>query len=69
MHTHSPSRDTRPEFYTIKEAAYVLGVSERTVRSLISHGELKARKFRGCVRIPFAAIENAGKPMKVVQAA
>lgn len=69
MNTHSPSRDTRPAFYTIKEAAYALGVSERTVRSLISHGELKARKFRGCVRIPFEAIENAGKPMKAVYVA
>ncbi|MFN7292804.1 MAG: helix-turn-helix domain-containing protein [Pirellula sp.] len=38
--------------YTIRQAAYALNLSERTIYSLIKSGDLRAVKIRHSVRIP-----------------
>lgn len=54
-------------FYSTTQAAQALGVSTDLVRSMISKGELKARKFGTRIKIPVSEIEKAGKPIRTYQ--
>lgn len=50
-----------------EEAAELLGVSERTVDTLLAAGEITSLKVKRCRRIPYRALrsyirENAGGP-------
>lgn len=54
-------------FYSTAQAAQALGVSTDLVRSMISKGELKARKFGTRIIIPVSEIEKAGKPIRTYQ--
>jgi excisionase family DNA binding protein len=45
---------TRHEFYTLREAARILRLSERTVRQLLQSGEVYGHKLGGQWRIPDA---------------
>jgi excisionase family DNA binding protein len=47
-------------FYTPKEIADLLKVSERTVRRWIGEGKLRARRFGRQLRIPREALEAFG---------
>jgi excisionase family DNA binding protein len=49
-------------FYTPKEAAALLKVSERTVRRWIEEGKLPAWRFGRQLRIPAEALEQFGEP-------
>ena len=50
--------NTKPEFVTVRRAAEMLEVSERTVRRTIAAGELDAVLVRSCVRIPVSALKK-----------
>ena len=52
------ARDRRETFLTVAEAAALLRVSEKTVRRLITHGDLKAVRIGRSVRIHFTELEN-----------
>ena len=54
-------------FYSTTQAAQALGVSTDLVRSMISKGELKARKLGTRIKIPVSEIEKAGKPIRTYQ--
>ena len=43
---------------TLKEAAEILKLSERTIRRYIEEGEIKAIKLRGAVRIEERDLEE-----------
>jgi excisionase family DNA binding protein len=47
---------------SIKEYAYVNGISERTVRRLIADAELPHVRFRAAIRIPKDAVPVQGCP-------
>jgi len=49
-------------FYTPKEAAELLKVSERTVRRWIGEGKLSAWRFGRQLRIPVEALIEFGQP-------
>jgi len=58
---------------TTKQAAAVLGVTERRVRALIAAGRIYARKFSGAWAIPVSQLEKdtvmvrkPGRPRKEV---
>jgi excisionase family DNA binding protein len=44
-------------FLTVTEAAYVLHVSEVTVRRMIARGELRARRCGRLIRIPARSLD------------
>ena len=44
--------------YGIAEAAYVLDVSDSTVRRLIDHGKLDAEKIGGLIKIPLVSLQK-----------
>jgi excisionase family DNA binding protein len=46
-----PDRRQRFQFFTIAETAEMLGLSTRTIRRLITAGELVAHRFGHAVRI------------------
>jgi excisionase family DNA binding protein len=48
-------------FYTPKEVAALLKVSERTVRRWIREGKLRARRFGRQLRIPTEALDKFGQ--------
>ena len=48
-------------FYTPKEVAVLLKVSERTVRRWIEEGKLKAQRFGRQLRIPAEALDKFGQ--------
>jgi len=50
-------KEKAERFYSIKEAAQLMSVSESTVRRLISSGELKSVKLKGKILIPASALE------------
>jgi excisionase family DNA binding protein len=47
---------TSPDLLSVKLAAALLAVSERTVYRMIEDGQLECVKIRGAVRIPRAAV-------------
>lgn len=57
-----------PQYLTMDEAAQALAVSRDTIRRLIRSGDLEARKIGKSVRIPAAALADAGRPLVVVSA-
>lgn len=50
-------------FYTPKETADLLKVSERTVRRWIAEGKLRARRFGRQLRIPKEALDQFGQTL------
>jgi excisionase family DNA binding protein len=56
--------DLAMTFYTPKEVATLLRVSERTVRRWIKDGKLSARRFGRQWRIPKEALDAFGQPLK-----
>lgn len=55
------------KFVTQREAADILGVSDRTVRNMIADGRLVAyRSGRSIIRIRLEDVESALKPMNEV---
>ncbi|MEY4710934.1 MAG: Helix-turn-helix domain, partial [Pseudomonadota bacterium] len=56
--TSSNAADTSHSLLTIKEAAVLLRVSQRTVRRLIDRGEIEALRIGRSVRLNRAAIEQ-----------
>jgi excisionase family DNA binding protein len=46
------------EFYTLREGARILRVSERTMRQLLQSGEVHGHKLGGQWRIPHAEMER-----------
>ena len=48
-------------FYTPKEVAVLLKVSERTVRRWIKKGRLRAQRFGRQLRIPTEALDKLGQ--------
>ncbi|UYN83237.1 MAG: helix-turn-helix domain-containing protein [Microcella sp.] len=54
------------QLVTIATAAERLSISEKTVRRLISRGELPARRIGArSIRIPLDALEALGRPLTV----
>lgn len=49
-------------FYTPREVARILKVSERTVRRWVRRGELKGLRFGRQLRIPVGALAGLGQP-------
>lgn len=43
-------------YYRIKTVAKMLDVSEKTVKRMIYGGEIKAKRFAGCIRIPYSEV-------------
>lgn len=62
--------DTRSEpLISIDEAAAHLGVSAKTVRRMISRGDLKAVRIGPrLIRIDAASLASAGRPLTVARA-
>jgi excisionase family DNA binding protein len=54
---HDEPDDRHEVLLTVNEAAYRLGVSERTVRRWIQAGELPALRLGSTVRIPATALD------------
>src|SRR5699024_1085794 len=54
----APGTAMTPIAITIKEAARLLAVSERTIRRMLDAGELDAVKIRGATRVLYASLEN-----------
>jgi len=55
-----------PRFVTQKEAAEILGVTDRTVRTMIADGRLTGyRAGRRIVRLRLDEVEAALKPMRL----
>ncbi|MFV8226222.1 helix-turn-helix domain-containing protein [Christiangramia aquimixticola] len=54
----------KPDFYTIKEAAEKLKVTETTIRNYIKKGLIAAEKIGGRIRIERSNIESALKEVK-----
>lgn len=52
----------RENFYTLREAARILRVSERTMRELLQSSEVHGVKLRGQWRIPYAEMQRLGEP-------
>lgn len=52
-----PDND-QPEAVTIANAAFMLGVSQATIRREISAGVLSTFRVRGSVRIPYTSIQR-----------
>jgi excisionase family DNA binding protein len=50
------------EFYSLREVASMLDVSERTMRELLQSGEVFGHKLKGQWRIPLAEIERLRRP-------
>lgn len=48
---------------TINEAAHFLSVDPRTVRRMISRGQLKAKRYGRSIRIAPSDLAKAGKPI------
>jgi excisionase family DNA binding protein len=44
------------QYYTMKEIAEMMRVSEKTVKRMIRDRELRAVKFRGSTRIPYSEL-------------
>ncbi|WP_032689074.1 excisionase family DNA-binding protein [Mycobacteroides abscessus] len=64
--TRSEAISCAPKFVTQKEAAEILGVTDRTVRAMIADGRLVGyRGGRRIVRLRLDEVENALKPMCV----
>lgn len=58
-HPHHSPRPAVPEFYTIKEVAKILKVSDQAVRVMVKDGHLEGVRLpggRGIYRIPVTAI-------------
>jgi excisionase family DNA binding protein len=49
---------TEKEFYTVKEMAEKLMVSQDTIRRLIRKGDFPAHKIGGSIRIRWADVEE-----------
>lgn len=57
---------TKPpiEYLSIADAAHILGMSTKTVRRLIAHGDLAAVRFgKRTMRIPVTALDAAARPV------
>ena len=67
MNTPAPTVPIPPAYYSLEQAAQALNLSVRSVRRMISCGELKAKKMLGQIRIPVSAIEKAGTPIRTYQ--
>jgi excisionase family DNA binding protein len=50
-----------PAGLTVKEAAYLLGVSHKTVYSWCAKGRLKHYRLFGSIRIPISQVERMRK--------
>ena len=50
------------EFYTLKDVAFILDISERTMRQLLQSGEVHGLKLGGVWRIPHAEIQRLRAP-------
>jgi excisionase family DNA binding protein len=70
-----PSVTDRPEipstkrYLTVKETAFLLGVSIKTVYRAIATGELPARRIRRSVRVPRYAVVTDGQRDHVARCA
>ncbi|MFC7581575.1 helix-turn-helix domain-containing protein [Schaalia naturae] len=51
------------DFLSVDEAAAIFGVSSKTVRRMISRGELRAKKFGTLIRISRTDLDRAGRPV------
>lgn len=51
------------KYATLSEAAEHLLLSTRTVRRMISDGELRAVRIGGSIRIPLDALAEVGRPI------
>lgn len=49
------------EFYTVEEAAEILGIKEQTLRNYLSLGRIKSVKKYTSTVIPKSEIENYGQ--------
>ncbi len=44
------------QYYTTKQVAEMMCVSEKTIKRMIRYREIKAVKFRGSTRIPYSEL-------------
>ena len=61
---NSPKPETKPENYTVKEAAPLLKVSEQSIHNYIKKGLLGAKKVGRIYLIPSSEIEAALQDVK-----
>lgn len=54
----------KPDFYTVKEAAVKLKVTETTIRNYIKKGLIPADKIGGRIRIRISILESTLKEVK-----
>ena len=43
-------------YYTVKDVATLISVSEKHVRNMINRGEIRAKRFGGAIRIPYTEL-------------
>jgi excisionase family DNA binding protein len=53
------NREIVRQYYSVKEAALILGVSIKTVYKAIQRRDLPAKKIAGTLRIPHLAVDPA----------
>ena len=58
MSNNRQIRENMPKYYTVKEVAEIMKVSEKTVRNWIKWGRIKAIKIGRQWRIPAEEIDN-----------
>jgi excisionase family DNA binding protein len=56
--TGQSGQEKEPAFYTLKQAAMLLGVSERTLRRLLEAGKFRGYKLGRQWRIPKSMIDR-----------
>ena len=52
------SNDSRPRLVNLQLAAHTLGVSTKTLRRLVSAGDLKHVRIGRCVRVPATELDR-----------
>jgi excisionase family DNA binding protein len=60
--TKFKSLETVKQFFSVRECAEILGVSERTVERMIRDGDLRAVKLRRRTLVHFSAIDELVQP-------